>query len=397
MTTAESTPVRRQSFGEIVSYAALGPARTLLVLLVVVVVFTALTPVFLTPINLNNLLLQVTAVATISVGIVMVLLLGEIDLSAGAVSGLTASIMGVLVVNRGWSPILGILAALAAGALIGLVQGSIVTFLRLPSFIVTLAGLLTWQGFHLAVLGSTGTINIKKAFITGITGVFLPAGVSIAIAVLATVGYTWFLLRRRRRRRALQLPKRGLVSEVVVPAAGLLVGLCALLLITHADRGIGLAVVLVLVLAMVMSVILASTRYGQHIYAVGGNPDAAMRAGIRVSALRVSGFVIGSTFAAAGGILAASRLQAVTQNAGGNDLLLLAIAGPVIGGVSLFGGRGSVWAALTGALVIGSISNGMDLLSLSSQAKYIVTGVVLVIAVAFDALARAQRRRQGLI
>lgn len=181
MTTAESTPVRRQSFGEIVSYAALGPARTLLVLLVVVVVFTALTPVFLTPINLNNLLLQVTAVATISVGIVMVLLLGEIDLSAGAVSGLTASIMGVLVVNRGWSPILGILAALAAGALIGLVQGSIVTFLRLPSFIVTLAGLLTWQGFHLAVLGSTGTINIKKAFITGITGVFLPAGVSIAI------------------------------------------------------------------------------------------------------------------------------------------------------------------------------------------------------------------------
>lgn len=395
--TGQLDGARRQSLRTLFIDAALGPARTLIVLLVVVITFTMLTPVFLTPINLNNLLLQVTAVALISVGVVMVLLLGEIDLSIGAVSGLAAAIMAVLVVQQGWHPVLGIIAALAAGALIGLIQGAIVTFLQLPSFIVTLAGLLTWQGVHLAVLGATGTINIKDPLITGITGTFLSSGVGIVLGGLAFVAQVVFLVYRRRRRVALKLPTRSFTSSVVIPALGLLVLEAALLAIMLADRGVSLALVVLLIAAVIMNVILTSTRYGQYVYAVGGNSDAAKRAGIRVGLIRVSGFVLASTFASAGGVLAASRLQAVTQNAGGNDLLLLAIAGPVIAGVSLFGGRGTVWAALTGALVIGSIANGMDLLSLSSEMKYIVTGVVLVVAVAFDALARAQRRRRGFV
>lgn len=394
---AQSVLPRRQSLGTLFTDAALGPARTGIVLLVVVGTFALLTPAFLTPINLNNLLLQVTAVALISVGVVMVLLLGEIDLSVGAVSGLAAAVMSVLVVNRGWNPVVGILIALLVGALIGLIQGTIITFLRLPSFIVTLSGLLTWQGVHLGVLGTTGTINIKAPFITGITRIFLSAPVAIGLASFALVALVFYLVAKRRRRAALNLPARSATSSVVVPTLGLLVLVVAFLAIVLADRGLNVSIVVLLASAFIMGVILTSTRYGQYIYAVGGNPDAAKRAGIKVDRIRISGFVLASTFASAGGILAASRLQAVTQNSGGSDLLLLAIAGPVIAGVSLFGGRGTVWAALTGALVIGAISNGMDLLSLSSQMKYIVTGVVLVVAVAFDALARAQRRRRGFV
>lgn len=375
----------------------IGPARTLIVLVVVMGIFAILAPSFLSVVNLNNLFLQVAAVATISMGVVMVLLLGEIDLSVGSVSGLAGSITAVLVTQENWNPLLGMGVALLAGVMIGFVQGVIVTFLQLPSFIITLAGLLTWQGVHLAILVATGTINITDAVVVGLTGAFIPNLVAIGIAVLSVAAFTVFLITKPRRRRKAGLSSPPLRTSLIIPVTGLIVLEAMLLVIFFADRGVSLVVLFVVGIAVLMNVILTSTPYGQHLFAVGGNSDAAERAGIRVRGIRVSAFVMASTFASLGGILAASRLQAATQNDGGSDLLLLAIAGPVIAGVSLFGGRGTIWAALLGALIIGAISNGMDLLSVSSQNKYIVTGVVLVAAVAIDALARMSRRRRGLV
>lgn len=375
---------------------AIGPARTALALLAVLITFSLLTPTFMTSINLNNLFLQVAAVAAISVGVVMVLLLGEIDLSLGSISGLVAAIAAVLIVRSHVHAVLAIVIALSAGAVIGLIQGMIVTYLQLPSFIVTLAGLLIWQGALLAVLGTSGTTNVSDPIFTGLAGTFLPDSLSITLAAVGALLFAAKLVLQHRRRAAFGLTDKNVVSRVVMPLAALVVLVGLMLWVFLSDRGVPLSVVIVLAAALAMSIILRSTRYGQHVYAVGGNREAAKRLGIRVNAIRIGAFVLAASFAGLGGILAASRLQASTQNSGGNDLLLLAIAGPVIAGVSLFGGRGNVWAAPIGALIIGGIANGMDLLNLSSQTKYIVTGVVLIVAVAFDALARMARRRRGL-
>jgi D-xylose transport system permease protein len=327
---------------------------------------------------------------------VLVLLLGEIDLSVGAVSGLCASIMAVLNVKHGWSPYTAIAAGVAGGATIGLIQGFLFTRFGIPSFVVTLAGLLTWQGAQLKVLGETGTVNITDSKIVGLTGTFYSDTVGWIIAAVCIGAFALVALGSRRSRIKAGLPTGpvvGLVAKIAVVAAAII----ATVAVLNSDRGVPLAALILVGFVVFFQYVTTRTRFGRHIYAVGGNAEAARRAGISVSGIRVAVFAIASSMAAIGGIMAASRLLAVNQSSGGSDLLLLAIAGPVIAGTSLFGGRGTVWSALLGALVIGSISNGMDLLALESSVKFMVTGGVLLAAVIVDALARQQRQAAGRV
>jgi D-xylose transport system permease protein len=351
---------------------------------------------FLSSVNLTNLVLQATAVGLVAVGVVLVLLLGEIDLSVGAVSGLCAAIMAVLVQQEGWSPYLGIAAGVLAGTAIGLFQGSVFTRFAIPSFVVTLAGLLAWPGAQLEVLGETGTVNLTDPKIVGLTTTFYSDTVGWVFAFLAIGAYAGLTLlsRQRRLREGLSAPQLGtLVLRIVVVAVVVLAAVWVL----NDDRGLPLAVLILVGFVLLLSYITTRTTFGRHIYAVGGNAEAARRAGIHVNRVRVLVFMIASTMAAVGGIMAASRLLAVNQSSGSGEFLLLAIAAPVIAGTSLFGGRGSVWHALLGALVIQSILNGMDLLGWETAVKFMVTGAVLLAAVMVDAIARRQRREAGRV
>ncbi len=351
---------------------------------------------FLSAENLTNLMLQITAVGLISIGIVFVLLLGEIDLSVGAVSGLAAAVMTVLNVQHGWSPYLAIVAAILVGTAIGLLQGSVFSRFGVPSFVVTLAGLLAWQGALLQVLGSTGSINITNPKITGLANTFYSDAVGWIFAVVVIAAYAGIVLAGYRSRVAHGLTGESLTPLVVRIALVALITVVAVTVL-NSDRGVPLALLILLAFVVGLEYVARRTRFGRHVYAVGGNAEAARRAGIGVNKIRIAVFALASTMAAIGGILAASRLLAVNQSSGGSELLLLAIAGPVIAGTSLFGGRGAVWTALLGALVIGSIANGMDLLALSSAVKFMVTGGVLLLAVIVDAIARQQRQQVGRV
>lgn len=346
---------------------------------------------FLSSRNLTNLVLQIAAMGTISVGIVLVLLLGEIDLSVGAVSGLSAAVMAVLNVRHEMGAAVSLLAGAATGTLIGLLQGLWFTRFRIPSFVVTLAGLLAWQGALLWVLGSTGTVNVYDPSISGLAGTFLPSwlGWTLAAIGIGLVIAAQVLAGRRRIEAGLEPISRRAFAARVVPV---LIAVPAAVSVLHADRGVPLALVLLLGFVIAFDLLVRRTRFGRHLLAVGGNAEAARRAGIRADAVRVAVFGLSGTLAACGGILATSRLLAVNQSSGGGDVLLNAVAAAVIGGTSLFGGRGTVWSALTGALLIGSISNGMDLLALPSSVKFMVTGAALLAAVTIDALARAGRK-----
>jgi D-xylose transport system permease protein len=379
---------RRLSQGE------LGNLPVIVGIAIIWAIFWFANPNFLTPANLTNLVLQITAMGTIAVGIVLVLLLGEIDLSVGAVSGLAAAVMAVLNVKHGVPGWLAVVAALVTGAVIGLFQGFWVTRFRIPAFVVTLAGYLAWTGALLLVLGSTGTVNLSNPFIVGLANTFFIPLDAWLLAIIATVAYAGVKLLEIRRRSAAGLPvqpMRVLITRVVVIGAGLL----ATAAVLSADRGLPLALVIFGGLVVAVDLLIRRTRFGRHVLAVGGNDEAARRAGIDVSNVRMMVFVLATTLAAAGGVLAASRLFAVNQASGASDLLLNAIAAAVIGGTSLFGGRGSAYSALLGALVIGSISNGMDLLGVASSTKFMVTGGVLLLAATVDALSRRGRQAHG--
>ncbi|HEX5365274.1 MAG TPA: hypothetical protein VFW63_01250 [Acidimicrobiales bacterium] len=380
--------LRRLTQGE------LGSLPVVLGLVVVWIYFQSQNSNFLSSGNLTNLMLQIAATGTISVGVVMVLLLGEIDLSVGSVSGLTAATMAVLNVKEGWDAWPAIGVSLLAGAGIGLVHGVWVTKLRVPSFVVTLAGLLAWQGAQLHVLGSTGTVNLTDESITDLAFTFFSDGVGWVLAVLVVAATAGATVLRRRRARAAGLPPSRLsadVARLVVVVAGAAVAVA----VFNDDRGVPLAFCIFLGFVLAFDVLTRRTVFGRHVFAVGGNAEAARRAGIRVDRVRAVVFVLASTMAAAGGILGAARLLAVNQSSGSGDLLLNSIAAAVIGGTSLFGGRGSAWSALLGALVIGSIANGMDLLGEESDVKFMVTGAVLLLAATIDAVSRRGRQAAG--
>jgi D-xylose transport system permease protein len=382
------------SFRRRLGQGELGSLPVLVGVAVIWAIFAIANPNFLTPGNLTNLVLQLAATGTISLGVVLVLLLGEIDLSVGAVSGVTAAVVAVLNVDHGVAGWLAILIGLAAGAAIGALQGFWVTRFRIPAFVVTLAGLLAWTGALLLVLGDTGTVNLTDSTIVGLANTFFIPLYAWLLALLVAAAYAAAKLLERRRRVAAGLPippLRTIVTRMVVLTAGALAAAAVL----AADRGLPLALVIFTGLVVLVDLLIRRTRFGRHVLAVGGNAEAARRAGIRVDNVRLVVFTLASTLAAAGGILAASRLFAVSQSSGASDTLLNAIAAAVIGGTSLWGGRGSAYSALLGGLVIFSISNGMDLLGVQSSTKFIVTGAVLLLAATVDAVSRRGRQAAG--
>jgi len=349
---------------------------------------------FLSPLNLTNMMLQIAALGTITVGIIMVLLLGELDLSVGSISGLCAGIMAVLNVKAGWPGIYAVLAGIIAGAIIGLLQGVLIVKIRLPAFIVTLAGMLGWSGALLLVLGNTGTINLRDKFILSLANTFYPDYIGWIVAAVAILFVFGLMISNRNSRIKNGLKAQGipLIITKGILIAALIIGAVAVM---NANRGLPSAIVIFVGLVIIFDVITRRTTFGRYVFAVGGNADASRRAGINVDRIRISVFTIAATMAAIGGILAASRLLAVNQASGAGDLQMDTIAAAVIGGTSLFGGVGNIWSALIGAIMIGSISNGMDLLAFPSSIKFIVTAVVLVISVTIDAVTKRKREAKA--
>lgn len=365
-------------------------------LLLISVVFTALNPVFLAPNNLVNLLFDAAAVGLISLGVVCVLLLGEIDLSIGSMSGLASAMTGVLWVKAGVPLPLTVVAVLVTGALVGAVYGFLRNRFEMPSFVATLAGLLTLLGMQLYILGPTGSINLPFTSPLVRFGqiLIMPAALSYLLAVLPGVLIVWGDVRTAQKRRAANLSASGL-SVTFVKAALLTAALVFAVFYLEKGRGVPWMFGAFTVLVIALNYALTRTKWGRSMFAVGGNAEAARRSGINVKRIRMSAFMICSSLAALGGVFAAARLASASQQAGTGDVNLNAIAAAVIGGTSLFGGRGSAWSALLGVLVIMAISNGLTLLNLSSSLRYMITGAVLAIAVIVDSLARRSRASHG--
>lgn len=373
-----------------------GRMPVVVALVVIAVVFQTLNPVFLTSRHLSDLLMQCAAIGTISLGIVLVLLIGEIDLSVGSMSGVAAAILAVGAVQLQWPLPLAIGAAIAAGCVVGVCYGVLRTKLGLPSFVVTLAGLLGLLGVQLWVLGDAGSINLPfdSWIVQFAQQMYLPHWLAYLLAVGTALAYTATLLRRARRRAAAELESERTLT-IVVRGALLLIGLVGACWYLGLSRGVGVMFVVFVVLVVAAHLALTRTRWGRSVFAVGGSIEAARRAGIRVDRVVVSVFVLCSALAATGGVLAAARLAAANQSTGAADTNLNAIAAAIIGGASLFGGRGSAFAALLGVVVIQAISSGLTLVNLSSAVQFMITGAVLVFAVALDAVTRRSRLGSG--
>ena len=374
----------------------LGSLPVIVGLVVIAGVFQVLNPVFLSPTNVGNLTMQTAATGTIALGIVLVLLLGEIDLSVGSVSGLASAVLAVTFVELQWNLALAIAAAVVVGCLVGLLYGVVYTRFGVPSFVITLAGLLGFLGLQLWVLGSSGSINIPldSWIVQFAQQMFLPWWAAYLVAALAAGGYAWSRVREARRRSQANLVSQS-YREIAVRASLLLIFLLGAAWYLNLSRGVGVMFLFFLALVVVTNFALTRTRWGRAVYAVGGSVEAARRAGIRVDRIYLSVFALCSSLAAVGGIMAAARLAAANQSSGGGDTNLNAIAAAIIGGVSLFGGRGTAFAALLGSFVIQSISSGLTLLNLDSSVQFMVTGLVLVLAVIVDSLSRRKRAASG--
>lgn len=373
----------------------LGPIPVILGLILIAAVFQRANAQFLSAQNLSNLATQIASTGVMAIGIVLVLLLGEIDLSVGSVSGLTAAAMVILNVQAGWSAVASMTVAVAFGMVIGLLHGLIFAKIGVPAFVLTLAGLIGWQGLQLYILGGHGTINVPyQGGIASIGNAFYPPLVGYTVGTVIVGVYFFGALKRRERRREAGLRVQS-TPRLIVPPALLLLLLWGVTAVLGKWRGIPLSLLIFVALVLVTDLGLRRTRFGREVFAVGGNVEAARRAGINVARVRITVFTLCSALAAVGGMLAASRLFAVNQQSGGGDVLLNAIAAAVIGGTSLFGGRGSSYSALLGILVIGAVSNGMDLLNQESSVKFMITGAVLLIAVVIDSLSRRTRRASG--
>lgn len=365
-------------------------------LIVIAIVFNSLNDVFLSSQNLSNLLLECVPVGVIALGIVCVLLVAEIDLSVGSVSGLSSALVAVLSVNKGLPAGLAVLLAILAGCAIGFLYAQIFARIGVPTFVITLAGLLAFQGLQLYLLGAQGAINLPfdSELVKFAQLQFVPEALSYVLVLAGAAGLFLTGFLRARERRSKELSAQGTIT-LAIRSLVLLVGAGALVAYLNSGRGLGWMFVFFLGLVLVMHYVLTRTGFGRSMFAVGGNPEAARRAGINVSWVYTRVFVLCSGLAAVGGVLAAARLAAANQASGGGDVNLNAIAAAVIGGTSLFGGRGSAFAALLGILVIQSISNGLTLLSLDSSYRFMITGGVLLLAVSVDSVARRSRASSG--
>ena len=402
MATATGTAAVSDATNRVMS--ALGTMREsrfgsfipVMVALVAIWVYFGLTePNFLSPRNFHFLFLQSAVVGTLAVGITIVLLIGDIDLSAAAMAGVCAALLAVLITNEGVPVPIAIVAVVIVGILLSGAEGVIVAFVRIPSFVVTLAGLLVFQGLMLKVLGIHGALNMRDPFIRGLTTTELPNEVGWALVVFGVVALAILVWRTRRKRASMGLELDPIYADVAkIAGFGLLAGIGVAIL--NGYRGVPVVVVLLLVVTAILGWITTSTRFGRSLFAVGGNTESARRVGISITWTRVAAFGIVGLMAAFAGIVGASRFASVSYNAfAGGPLLLNAIGAAVIGGTSLFGGRGSVWNAILGALVIGSVGNGLDLGGATAADKFIISGAILLLAVSLDAISRrgAQQTR----
>ncbi|WP_349295407.1 sugar ABC transporter permease (plasmid) [Thioclava sp. 'Guangxiensis'] len=374
----------------------LGMLPVLSGLVLITLVFSTLNPVFLAPNNLVNLLFDAAAIGLISLGVVCVLLLGEIDLSIGSMSGLASALTGVLWVNSGLPMPVAVLGAVLAGAAVGFIYGVLRNKFEMPSFVATLSGLLALLGLQLYLLGATGSINLPYTSPLVKFGqiLIMPAWLSYLAAILPGALMLYGGMKTMRRRRAVNLSSPGL-SVLLVKAGVITVALLACVAYLEQGRGVPYMFGVFTLFVFALDYALRRTKWGRSMFAVGGNAEAARRSGIDVKKIRLSAFMACSSLAALGGVFAASRLASASQQAGTGDVNLNAIAAAVIGGTSLFGGRGSAWSALFGIIVIQAISNGLTLLNLSSSLRYMITGAVLAIAVIVDSLARRSRASHG--
>lgn len=374
----------------------LGSIPVVVGLIIICIVFQSLNSAFLSAQNINDITVTMVGTGMISVGIVFVLLLGEIDLSVGSVSGASSAIAAVLAVNQGWPEWAAVLFAIVAGAAIGALHGFFFAVLGAPAFAVTLAGLLFWLGFMLQTLGENGTINLDSDGFIGKLTTYFFTDVAAAYGLAAVVTALFFIssFLGNRRREAAGVPSRPM-SDTLMRTGLLAVISFAAAFMYNQYKGLPLATVIFLVFLVGTDFVLRRTAYGRKIFALGGSVEASRRAGINVTAVRISVFAISGGFAAIGGLFLASKIASANQSAGTGDLLMNAIAAAVIGGTSLFGGRGRTWNALLGVLVIVSIQYGLQLESIAEPVKYMITAGVLLTTVVIDSITRKTQKTAG--
>ena len=375
----------------------IGSLPAILGLVVLCLVFGSMSSVFLTPGNFANLITQAAAVIVIAMGLIFVLLLGEIDLSAGYTAGVTGAVLVILITNQGQPWYVALIASIAVGALLGFLLGSLVARLGIPSFVVTLAAFLAFQGILLLLAGEGGTIRVEDPTILAVENSNMSPAVSWIFFLIVAVAYVLSGLTAMNSRR-----KAGLKTELkklwIIKTAGLLLitGLAVFALNLERSnnpdlvslKGIPYVVPVILLLLVIGTFVLGRTAFGRHIYAVGGNAEAARRAGIDVKRIRIAAFMICSSLAAIAGMIFASRQNSVSPTTGGSSTLLYAVGAAVIGGTSLFGGKGKMRDAILGGLVVAVIDNGMGLLGYAAGIKFIVTGLVLLVSAGVDAISR---------
>ncbi|MQS39904.1 sugar ABC transporter permease [Streptomyces katsurahamanus] len=381
---------RRLAAGE------LGSLPVVVGLIVICAAFQGLNSNFLSAENLSNIAVAMVGTGMMAIGIIFVLLLGEIDLSVGAVSGVSGAIVAILSVTHGVDEWLAVLAAVAGGAVIGALHGFFFAVIGAPAFAVTLAGLLFWQGLMLQLLGSNGTINLDSEGLVGKlnTHYFSDIAAAYGLAALAVAAFLLSGLLDSRRRAAAGIPFRPF-ADTLLRTAGLAVVAFAAAYVFNQYKGLPLALVLFLAALVITDLVLRRTAYGRKVVALGGSVEAARRAGIDVTAVRISVFAIAGGFAAVGGLFMASKIAAANQSAGSGELLMNVIAAAVIGGTSLFGGRGRTWNALLGVMVIVSIQYGLALEGIKSPVQFMITGGVLLATVVIDSITRRTQKTAG--
>ncbi|MFH8281159.1 sugar ABC transporter permease [Streptomyces antibioticus] len=378
----------------------LGSLPVVVGLIVIWTIFQLQNDRFLSADNLSNISYYLSATGMLAIGLVFVLLLGEIDLSVGSVSGLSSTLFAVFAVNNGMNPWLALVLAVVTGIAIGAMQGWFFAKIGVPAFVVTLAGFLGWNGLMLWLLGSSGTINIpsetgpihllgQNSFFMdqAIIGAYLLAGLGVVLTLIGNFG-------EQRRRRIAGVPFRP-TSEILLRVGALAVASFVAAAVLNNASGVSNALVIFLAALVIVDFVLRRTTYGRKVFAVGGGIEAARRAGINVPLIRITVFAISGGFAAIGGMFFAGQTASATLSAGGGNVLMLAIAAAVIGGTSLFGGRGTVWSALLGMLVIQSIQTGLDLLNMNTSIQYMITGGVLLGAVVIDSVSRKSQKAAG--
>ena len=401
-------PGLRDAFHEYVARVRggdVGPLPAILGLAVLLVIFSVLRPdTFTNSFNFANLLIQSAPVIVIAMGLVFVLLLGEIDLSAGYTAGVAGAVLGVVSTKHDQPWYLGVIACLATGAVIGLVIGLLVSRIGIPSFVVTLAAFLALQGLLLKIIGEGGTIRIQSETVLAIMAKNLTVWLGwtmFVVLMLLYAGVTYRQLATRRSRGLVTISPSVWLVKIIMMA--LLLGICTYYLNQERSRnpavssikGVPIVIPVVLAMLVVFTLLLNRTVFGRHVYAVGGNAEAARRAGINVPRIKLLCFVLCSTIAAAAGVLLASRVNSVTPTTGGGETLLYAVGAAVIGGTSLFGGKGRPVDAVIGGLVVAVVANGMGLLDQSAAVVYMVTGGVLLLAAGVDALSRRRAMASG--